>query len=555
MKACAASVAASGLVLRSVSSESGEEPGVQADKAGSVPALPYDEEAHKAHHEVFQQVQDWETFRQHGHAMVDFIADYYASVGQHPVKAAVAPGYLRERLPSEVPSSPHSFQEVLADVQAHIMPGVTHWQHKGFLAYFPANTSVPGLLGDMLSGMFNVIGFSWVASPACTELEAITLDWLHGLLGLPEHFASTGAGGGVIQGTASEATAVALLAAKARAQARRPQGVTEDEWASRFVVYTSSQAHSSVKKAAMIAGIALDRFRALPTTPSPAPDCLRDTARAGANHALTGATLQAAVDADVKAGLVPIYACATLGSTSTGAFDDIEGLGRVAKAHDMWLHVDGAWAGSALVCPEYRPLAKGMELADSFDFNPHKWLLTNFDCSAMWVADKRWLLQALSLTPEYLRSAEYEAGDVQDYRDWQVPLGRRFRSLKLFFVLRMFGADALRAYIREHCTLAQTLTQLIAADTRFELTAPTSLSLVCFRVAGDGPEGERSAKLLEAVNATGRVFAVHTKVDGQYMIRLAIGNPRHDEASVRDAWGVIAAVADEVLGGASDQAS
>jgi len=294
-------------------------------------------ELHAAAKLDLDRVQDWESFREHGHKMVDFIADYYKSVHTLPVKAQVEPGYLQKRLPSAAPDKPESFDAVMQDVTEHIMPGVTHWQHPGFLAYFPANTSVPGLLGDMLSGMFNVIGFSWVASPACTELEGVVMDWLHDLLGLPAQFHSSGAGGGVIQGTASEATAVALLAALSRAHAHRPPGMSQEQWAAKFVVYTSNQAHSSVKKAAMVAGVPLSQFRALPATSAPPPACLADSGFTDSNFSLLGSTLRTAVQRDVAAGLVPVFACGTLGSTSTGAFDDLRGLGTVCKEVCSWV--------------------------------------------------------------------------------------------------------------------------------------------------------------------------------------------------------------------------
>lgn len=304
---------------------------------------------------------DWEHFRTHGHELVDFIVDYYKSVEARPVKSPVAPGYLRPQLPDHAPESAEPFSAVLADIESKIMPGVTHWQHPGFFAYFPANSSPPGLLGEMLSGMFNVIGFSWIASPAASELETVVLDWLAKLIGLPEVFLSQGTGGGVIQGTASEATLVALLAAKARALAapRARAEETDDSLVSKFVVYTSDQAHSSIKKACMVAGIHLDRFRSLPAH--------------GPDFRFDPEALATAIRDDQAAGLVPLFCCATLGTTSSGAFDPIDRIGRLCREHGLWFHVDAAWAGSAFVCPEFQHLHAGIEFADSFDFNPHKW--------------------------------------------------------------------------------------------------------------------------------------------------------------------------------------
>lgn len=345
------------------------------------------------------------------------------------------------------------------------------------------------MLGDMLSTMFNVIGFSWVSSPACTELETITLDWLAKMLELPSTFLSSCGGGGVIQGTASEATVVALLAAKSKALKTYPElrGVNEGVVGAKLRLYTSDQAHSSVLKAAKIVGIPdanCISLKTIKTTESNSVGAYEysDSLKEIGNYSLDPTSLQEAIAEDREAGYIPCFVCATSGTTSSGAFDPLLETGKICKENDLWLHVDAAWAGSAFICPEYRPLLNGVELADSFDFNPHKWLLTNFDCSTMWVQEKKWLLDALSLTPEYLRSKEYDAGLVQDYRDWQIPLGRRFRSLKLFFTLRMFGKKALQAHIREHCRLAAKFAQYIAEDENYEVITQPSLSLVCFRL-------------------------------------------------------------------------
>lgn len=482
---------------------------------------------------------DWEQFRSHGREMVDYIADYYANVEKFPVKSKVMPGYLAKLLPSSVPEAAEPVEAIMADVKAHIVPGITHWQHPSFFAYFPSNTSYPGLLGDMLASCFNVIGFSWIASPAATELEAITLDWLGDLIGLPEEFLSRGGtGGGVIQGTASEATIVALLASRARAvrreNARRAVaagtdplkedsaefGALEDELGARWTVYASDQAHSSAKKACMVAGIPLARYRSI-------------KARADAEYSLDTLALAEAMRADAAAGLQPLFVLATCGTTSSGAFDDLVLAAEVAREHGAWVHVDAAWAGSACVCPEHRVMLRGIEACDSLDFNPHKWLLTNFNCSTMWCRDKQPLLQALSLTPEYLRSKEYESHLVQDYRDWQVPLGRRFHSLKLFFVLRAFGAKNLRSYIREHIALGERFEQRVRSDSRFELVTKRSLSLVCLRLRGANSTNER---LLELLNEAGATHMVHTKLSGQFVIRFAAGNPRTETRHVDDAW-------------------
>jgi len=490
---------------------------------------------------------DWEHFRTHGRDMVDFIADYYKGVEKLPVKSQVKPGYLAPLLPSSVPEDPESIEAVMADVKEHIVPGITHWQHPSFFAYFPANTSYPGLMGDMLASCFNVIGFSWIASPAATELEGITLDWLGELVGLPDAFLSRGGkGGGVIQGTASEATIVALLASRARAIARireerglaaeeaASSGALEDELSAQWCVYGSDQAHSSAKKACMVAGIPLARYRSI-------------KAKAEDHYSLDVPALEAAMRADAAAGLRPLFVLATCGTTSSGAFDDLNATVDAAAPHGAWVHVDAAWAGSACVCPEHRTMLRGIERCDSFDFNPHKWLLTNFNCSTMWVQDKEWLLQALSLTPEYLRSKEYEAKAVQDYRDWQIPLGRRFHSLKLFFVLRVFGAKGLRAFIREHVELATRFRGLLEADARFEVPVPQSLSLVCFRLReAPGVEDADAVneRLLELLNEAGHAHMVHTKLSGRFVIRMAAGNPRTEVRHIEALWDEVRRCAD-----------
>ncbi|KAL4443850.1 hypothetical protein ABPG75_011587 [Micractinium tetrahymenae] len=471
---------------------------------------------------------DADEFRRLGHAMVDFIAEYQQSLGTGslPVRSQASPGYLAPRLPGAAPEQPEGLPAILEDVQRHILPGMTHWQSPSFFAWFPANTSPPSLVADMLCSALGVIGFSWVSSPAATELEAIVLDWLGQLLRLPPSFLSPQGGTGVIQSTASEATLVALLSAKARAMEGRPE-----EDALKLCAYCSDQAHSSVRKACMVAGIT--RLRALPTSPEHL-------------HALQPEAIEAAVQADLAEGLLPCFACATIGTTNSCAVDPLPAIGQLALRHSLWLHVDAAYAGTFGLLPELSSHFEGLELADSFDTNPHKGLLTNFDCSTMWFREgrARWARQALSLTPEYLR---HHANDL-DYKDLQVPLGRKFRALKLWFVMRMYGAEGLRAYLRNRLECQRVFEELLAADSRFlvaEGTAPR-FGLVCFRLAG--ATRQQSEVVLEAVNASGTAFLVGTLMDGQHTIRMAIGSatvlPRH----IREAWAAIQAAADEVLG-------
>uniref|UniRef100_A0A224XGU1 Tryptophan decarboxylase n=1 Tax=Hypericum tomentosum TaxID=1137039 RepID=A0A224XGU1_9ROSI len=439
---------------------------------------------------------DAEQLRDYGHKMVDFIADYYKTLEEFPVLSQVQPGYLSKLLPHSAPDRPESLQEVLDDVRAKILPGVTHWQSPNFFAYFPSNSSVAGFLGEMLSAGINMVGFSWITSPAATELEMIVLDWLGKILELPEDFLSTGQGGGVIQGTASEAVLVVLLAARDRVLRRVGKKALE-----KLVVYGSDQTHSSLQKASQIGGIHPENCRLLKTDSS-------------TDYALSQESLSAAISEDVSRGLIPFFLCANVGTTSSTAVDPLPALGKIAKAQDLWFHVDAAYAGSACICPEYRHYIDGIENADSFNMNAHKWFLTNFDCSALWVKDRSALIKSLSTNPEFLKNKASEANLVVDYKDWQIPLGRRFRSLKLWMVLRLYGLENLRGYIRNHVSLAKHFEELVAQDTRFEVVTPRRLSLVCFRLRHAGKDEDNSNtlnhNLLDAVNSSGKVFISHT---------------------------------------------
>ncbi|WP_343448726.1 pyridoxal-dependent decarboxylase [Micromonospora oryzae] len=466
---------------------------------------------------------DPEEFRRAGHAIVDWIADYWATLGQRPVTSQDPPGTVAAALPAGPTAHGEPVAALLADLDALVTPRLTHWQHPGFFGYFPANTSGPSVLGDLVSSGLGVQGMLWASAPACTELETVMLDWLAGLLGLPEQFRSTGPGGGVIQDSASSATLVATLAALHRASGGRWRQVGVDR---RYRAYTSTEGHSSIEKAARIAGLGGDGVRVVaadPQTLAMDPDALR-----------------AAIRADLAAGDVPAIVVATIGTTSTTAVDPVPQIGAVCAEYGVWLHVDAAYAGAAAVCPELRWSHAGLEYADSYCFDPHKWLLTGFDCDAFWVADSAELVEALTVLPEFLRNAASDSGAVVDYRDWQVPLGRRFRALKLWFVLRWYGVEGLRAHVRSHVALADRFAARVRADDRFVLAAPHPFSLVCFRLAaGD----EASAGLLERVNATGRVFLTHTRVAGRFTLRLAIGSPLTTQAHVDDAWELLSEAA------------
>ena len=469
-----------------------------------------------------------EEFRTHGRQVVDWIADYWADLEHRPVLSQVEPGQVRAQLPAHPPATGEPFEAVLADLDRILLPGLTHWQHPSFFAYFPANASGPAILGELLAAGLGVQGMLWATSPACTELETHVLDWLAELLDLPDRFRSTGAGGGVIQDTAASAALVALIAAVHRASggAAGRSGVP----AGRYAVYCSTETHSSVEKAVRIAGLGTDALRVVPIDEQ--------------TRALRTDALAELLAADAAAGVVPALVVATVGTTSTTGVDPVRAVAELAGRYGAWLHVDAAYAGSAAVCPELRWLHDGVELADSYATNPHKWLLTNFDCDAFYVADRTALIGALSILPEYLRNAASESGAVIDYRDWQVPLGRRFRALKLWAVLRWYGAEGLRAHIRGCVALAQEFAGWISADPRFELMAAHPLSLVCFRLrAAD----EANTALLDALNASGQLYLTHTRVRGQYTLRLAIGSPLTERRHVLAAWETIRTTADKLI--------
>jgi aromatic-L-amino-acid decarboxylase len=466
-----------------------------------------------------------EDFRRHAGAVADWIADYTTRVEDLPVLSRVEPGEVRSRLPEAPPQRGEPFEDMLRDVEQILLPGLTHWQSPSFFAFFPANASGPSILGELLSAGLGVQGMIWATSPACTELETHVLDWLVGMLGLPEHFKSATAGGGVIQDTASSATLCALLAARERAtgfEANR-KGL-----AGRLVAYASSQAHSSVEKAAMIAGLGRENLRLIDVD---------------GRFALRPQLLQEAIERDRAAGAAPCFVCATVGTTSSNALDPLRPIGEICRDRGVWLHVDAAMSGTAAVCPEYRFIHDGLELADSYCFNPHKWMFTNFDCDCFWVADRAALIRTLSILPEYLKNKATESGAVFDYRDWHIPLGRRFRALKLWFVIRHYGIEGLQHHVREHVRLARAFASWVADDQRFELAVEPPLNLVCFRHRGDD---ETNQRLLDRLNASGRLYLTHTRLDEKLTLRFAVGQTQTQQRHVEEAWSLISETADHL---------
>ena len=463
-----------------------------------------------------------EEFRAHAHRFVDWMADYMSEVERFPVRAQTRPGEIAAALPPAPPESGEAMEAVFADFERIVMPGMTHWQHPRFFAYFPANSSPPSVLAEMLTAALGAQCMLWQTSPAATEMETRMLDWLRQAIGLPEGFA------GAIQDSASSAILCALLTARERATggAANERGLAAAGPAP--VVYASDQAHSATEKGAKIAGYGRRQVRLV---------------ESGSDFSMKADALDAAIRADKAAGLRPACIVASLGTTGVGAIDRLDEIGAVARAHNVFLHVDAAWAGSALICEEHRWMLRGIEAVDSLVFNPHKWLLTNFDCSAHFVRDPDALVRTLSILPAYLQSRE--GGAVIDYRDWSVPLGRRFRALKLWFVLRSYGLAGLRALVRRHIRLAAWLEGEIAAHPDFELMAPRSLALLNFRYAPQGTEAldELNERLLHAVNDEGRIYLTQGSVRGAYAIRVSIGQTGTRRIHVEQAWQAIRAAA------------
>lgn len=464
-----------------------------------------------------------EEFRAAGRELVDWIADYIEHVGERPVTPDVDPGDVLARLPDHPPAAPETFADVMRDVDDLVLPAITHWQHPRFFAYFPANTSYASILGDLLSAGLGVQGMNWATSPACTELELRTVDWMAELLDLPARFRHDSPhGAGVIQGSASEATLVAILSARWRATNAE---VNTSGDTSRLVAYATTQAHSGFEKGLRVAGVGTDAIRYV------AHD---------EHFAMRPDALAEAMAADRDAGRIPFFVCATIGTTSSMAFDPIPEIAEVCAPFGAWLHVDAAMSGIAALVPEYRWVNRGLDAVDSYCTNPHKWMGINFDCDLYWTADRHALLGALSILPEYLRSAAAEVSDARDLRDWQLPLGRRFRSLKLWFGLRLDGVETPQAMIRSHVAMTQQLAEWVATDDRFEIVAPHPLNLLCLRLrAGDAA----TEALIEYVNATHEVWFTRTVLEGHPVLRFCIGARTTTADDVEAAWRLLQRVA------------
>lgn len=467
---------------------------------------------------------DPEAFRRYGHEVIDWIAGYLAEPERYAVLSRVRPGEIAAQLPAHPPAGPEPMERILADFERIILPGITHWNHPGFFAYFAISGSAPGILGELLTAALNVNGMLWKTSPAATELEQVTLDWLRQMLGLPDGLH------GVIMDTASISSLVAIAAAREALDLDiRRQGMAGRPELPRLRLYTSEQAHSSIEKGALTLGLGQQGVRAIPVDEA---------------FRMDPAALEHAVEEDRAAGWRPFFAAATVGTTSTTSVDPVPAIAAVCRRQGLWLHVDGAYGGIAAVAPELRHVLAGCEHADSIVVNPHKWLFTPIDCSAFYVRDPAMLRRAFSLVPEFLRTGEDD--EVTNYMDWGVQLGRRFRALKLWMVLRYFGHEGLAARIRAHVELARRFAAWVDESPDFERLAPAPLSTVCFRAHPRGLDDARALdrlneRLLSAVNASGEVYLSHTRLRDRYTLRLAIGNIRTGEQHVARAWELLQA--------------
>nr|AGS83412.1 aadc [Schmidtea mediterranea]AHB51759.1 aromatic amino acid decarboxylase b [Schmidtea mediterranea] len=475
----------------------------------------------KISHDVYTPKMDAEEFRKRGKEMIDFVANYLENIDELKVFPQVEPGYLHKMISADPPIKPEEWDNIMNDVNSVIMPGITHWHHPHFHAYFPAANSYAAMCGDILSGGIGCIGFTWASSPACTELEVVMMDWLAKMLQLPKDFLSeSGTGGGVIYNTCSEATFVALLAARNKAiEFRRKENLDEDQYTimSKLVGYYSDQAHSSVERAGLLSMIKMREVKSI-------------------KRKMRGSVLQEMIKEDLENGFYPFYCVATLGTTGSCAFDSLDEIGPICEAHQIWLHVDAAYAGSALICQEYRHLLDGIEYAMSFVFNPHKWMLVNFDCSAVWFKDSRFVVETFTVDPVYLKHKK--EGKCPDFRHWHIQLGRRFRSLKIWFVLRLYGVDGIQKYIRNHIKLAHLFEKLMLGDDRFEIVEEVTMGLVCFRLKGNN---EINKELYSRIEGDGRIHIVTSEfsdTDTLYL-RFAVCYQFATEDHVKYAYGTI----------------
>ena len=465
-------------------------------------------------------------FLKHGHELVEWMAAYMRDAGKYPVKSRVRPGEIFSRIPDQPPEKPESFSEFMRDFEEIIMPGITHWQSPNFFAYFPANSSPPSVLAEMITATLGAQCMIWETSPAATELEEKMMIWLRDLIGLPDNFE------GVIQDSASNSTLTAIITAREKATDfnSNDKGISGT---AALRVYCTEHTHSSVEKAVRIAGIGRKNLVKIPVQE---------------NFSMDPEKLKESIMEDKKRGFLPCCVVATIGTTGVAATDNLRAIGEVCAGNDVWLHVDAAMGGTALILPEFQHFLDGREYIDSFVFNPHKWMFVNFDCSAYFVRDPELLIKTFGILPDYLMTRT--RGSVNDYRDWGIPLGRRFRALKLWSVIRMYGVEGLREKIRYHIRLASVLAEMISRESDFELLAPPGISVVCFRFRPPGITGNQlndlNEKLNHALNDSGKIYLTHTVVNGNYALRMVTAQTNVTLQHVEKAWELIMKTAREL---------
>jgi aromatic-L-amino-acid decarboxylase len=466
-------------------------------------------------------------FRKYAHDLADWMADYFDNISQYPVKPNLKPGDIKAQLPNSPPNQETPFDVILQDFNNIILPGMTHWQHPQFFAYFPASNSPASVLAEMITAAIGAQCMVWQTSPAAEELEERTMEWLRDMLGLPQHWV------GCIQDTASTATLAALLVAREKAT-QWSINQSGFQQAPILRVYASGQVHSSILKDTRIAGYGEDNLVLIPVDD---------------HYAMIPEALEKAIRDDLAAGYVPACVIAAIGTTSSTAIDPILAIGHICQQYQIFLHVDAAYAGAALLLPEMRGMSKGIELADSFVFNPHKWMFTNFDCTTFFVRDKTTLTRTFSITPEYLKTPEDQL--VNNYRDWGIQLGRRFRALKLWFVIRAYGVDGLKQKISSHIAFGQQLAHEINQDPHFEIMAPVPLNLICFRYKPEGIRDDEqlnriNEKLLTTLNASGKILLTQTRLNGRYVIRFVAGQEQASWEHIRQGWAFIRQTAESI---------
>ncbi|MFL3052326.1 MAG: pyridoxal-dependent decarboxylase [Candidatus Neomarinimicrobiota bacterium] len=463
-------------------------------------------------------------FRKQGYKVIDWLVEYYENIEEYPVLSQVKPGEIRSNLPKDPPLKGRNYDDVLSDMDI-MMPGMTHWQSPNFHAFFPCASSGPAILADMIATGTGIVGMLWETSPSCTEVETHVLDWLVDMMGMPEKFKSSTSGGGVIQDTASSSTLISLIGAREQSSKGEFNSNASN---SRLTTYVSSHSHSSIEKAVKVAGLGKNSLRVID---------------ADEKFAMIPHKLKEQIERDILDGYIPTFVCASVGTTNTTAMDPISEIGQICKEYNIWLHVDAAMAGAAALCPEFRYLQEGLEYANSYTFNPHKWMLTNFDCSVLFIDDRDKITSAMSVIPEYLKNKGSESGEVIDYMDWSIPLGRKFRGLKLWQVINYYGIEGLQEYIREHVDHTQQLKTWIEEDNNFEIVAPVPLNLICFKHK-KGSDFNR--RLHEAINQTGKLYITKTKINNEYILRFSIGQATGTIDHIRKSWKLIQKIAENI---------